>query len=72
MANYNNLSKKSKPSFIQQVGNKLKTAFEYGMAAKGLYDMGRHIYQGASVYGPAIYNTLRTIGPAAATVAAEI
>ena len=42
------------------------------MAAKGLYDMGRHIYQGASVYGPTIYNALRSIGPAAATVAAVL
>ncbi len=42
------------------------------MAAKGLFDMVRHIYQGASVYGPAIYNTLRTMGPAAAAIAAVL
>ena len=38
------------------------------MAAKGLFDMGKGIYQGVSTYGPAIYNGLRGIGPTAATV----
>ena len=40
------------------------------MQAKGLFDMGKGIYQGVSTYGPAIYNGLRAIGPTAATVAA--
>ena len=40
------------------------------MAAKGLFDMGKGIYQGVSTYGPAIYNGLGSLGPAAAVVAA--
>jgi hypothetical protein len=54
----------------QSRANKVKSALEYGMAAKGLFDMGRGIYQGVSTYGPAIYNGARAIGPAAAAVAA--
>ena len=40
------------------------------MAAKGLFDMGKGIYQGVSTYGPMIYSGLKAIGPTAATVAA--
>ena len=70
MANLQNFPRHRKPSFLASVGNKVKTALEYGMQAKGLFDMGKGIYQGISTYGPAIYNGLRSIGPAAATVAA--
>ena len=70
MANLQNLPRRKKPSFLSSLGNKVKDAFEYGMAAKGLFDMGKGIYQGVSTYGPAIYNGLRAIGPTAATVAA--
>ena len=58
-----------KTSFLSSLGNKVKSAFEYGMAAKGLFDMGKGIYQGVSTYGPAIYNGLRAIVITAATVA---
>ena len=40
------------------------------MAAKGLFDMGKGIYQGVSTYGPMLYNAAKAIGPTAATVAA--
>ena len=71
MANLQNLPRrKKKTSFLSSLGNKVKTALEYGMQAKGLFDMGKGIYQGVSTYGPAIYNGLRAIGPTAATVAA--
>ena len=70
MANLQNLPRRKKPSFFSSIGNKVKSALEYGMAAKGLFDMGRGIYQGVSTYGLAIYNGLRAIGPTAATVAA--
>ena len=70
MANLQNLPRRKKPSFLSSLGNKVQSAFEYGMAAKGLFDMGKGIYQGVSTYGPAIYNGLRAIGPTAATVAA--
>ena len=70
MANLQNLPRRKKPSFLSSLGNKVKNAFEYGMAAKGLFDMGKGIHPGVSTYGPAIYNGLRAIGPTAATVAA--
>ena len=70
MANLKNIPRRKKPSFLSSVGNKVKTAFEYGMAAKGLFDMGKGIYQGVSTYGPMLYNTARSIAPAAAAVAA--
>jgi hypothetical protein len=54
------------------LGNKDKTAMEYGAAAKGLFDMGRGIYQGLATYGPMVYNGLKAIGPTAATVAAML
>ena len=70
MANLQNLPRRKKPSFLSSVGNKVTTAFEYGMAAKGLFDMGKGIYQGVSTYGPMLYNAAKAIGPTAATVAA--
>ena len=70
MASLQNLPRRKKPSFLSSLGNKIKNAFEYGMAAKGLFDMGKGIYQGVSTYGPMIYNAAKTIGPTAATVAA--
>ena len=70
MANLQNLPRRKKPSFLTSVGNKVKTAFEYGMAAKGLFDMGKGIYQGVSTYGPMLYNAAKAIGPAATTIAA--
>ena len=70
MANLQYLPRRKKPSFLSSVGNKVKTAFEYGMAAKGLFDMGKGIYQGVSTYGPMLYNAAKAIGPTAATVAA--
>ena len=70
MANLQNLPRRKKTSFLSSLGNKVKSAFEYGMAAKGLFDMGKGIYQGVSTYGPMIYNAAKAIGPTAATVAA--
>ena len=69
MANLQNLPRRKRPSFFSSLGNKVKTAFEYGMAAKGLFDMGKGIYQGVSTYGPMVYNAAKAIGPTAATVA---
>ena len=70
MANLQNLPRRKKPSLISSLGNKVKTAFEYGMAAKGLFDMGKGIYQGVSTYGPMLYNAAKAIGPTATTIAA--
>ena len=70
MANLQNLPRRKKPSFLSSLGNKVKSALEYGMAAKGLFDMGKGIYQGVSTYGPMIYNAAKAIGPTATTIAA--
>ena len=70
MANLQNLPRRKKPSFLSSLGNKVKSALEYGMAVKGLFDMGKGIYQGVSTYGPMLYNAAKAIGPTAATVAA--
>ena len=70
MANLQNLPRRKKPSFLSSLGNKVKSALEYGMAAKGLFDMGKGIYQGVSTYGPMVYNGLKAIGPTATTIAA--
>ena len=69
MANLQNLPRRKKPSFLSSLGNKVKSALEYGMAAKGLFDMGKGIHQGVSTYAPMVYNGLKAIGPTAATVA---
>ena len=70
MAILQNLPRRRKPSFLTSVGNKVKTAFEYGMQAKAFYDMGKGIYQGVSTYGPMLYNAAKAIGPIASTIAA--
>ena len=70
MANLHNLPRRRKPSFFSSIGNKVKSALEYGMAAKGLFDMGKGIYQGISTYGPMVYNLAKSIGPTASTIAA--
>ena len=72
MAHLNNLPRRRKHSFLSSLGNKVKMAMEYGAATKGLFDMGRGIYQGLATYGPMVYNGLKAIGPTAATVAAML
>ena len=47
--------------------NKVKPAMEIRATAKGLFDIGRSMYQGAATYGPMIANGLNTIGPMVAT-----
>ena len=73
MAHLNNLPRRKKIlSFISFLGNKVKSALEYGAAAKGLFGMGRGIYQGISTYGPMVYNGFKAIGPTAAAAAAVL
>ena len=67
MAKLANYHKSKKPSFYSSLGHKVKTAMEIGSTAKGLFDIGRSIYQGASTCGPMVTNGLRTIGPMVAT-----
>ena len=67
MANLANFHKHKKHSFFASLGHKIKAALEIGATAKGLFDMGRGVYQGVSAYGPMVYNGLRAVGPMAAT-----
>ena len=69
MDNLTNFHKPTKPSFFASLGHKIKTALETGATAKGLFDIGRGIYQRVATYGPMVYNGLRAIGPMAATAA---
>ena len=62
MAHLNNLPKHRKPSML--------SSLEIGGTAKGLFDIGRGMYQGVSTYGPMLMSGLKTLGPmvAAATI----
>jgi hypothetical protein len=52
---FNNRSRRSpKQSFLSGIGNKVKQAAEVAGAVKGLYDVGRMIYQGVQTIGPAV------------------
>ena len=46
--------RRSKQSFLSGIGNKVKQAAEIAGAVKGLYDVGRLIYQGVQTIGPAV------------------
>ena len=51
--------RRAKPSFMSNIGNKVKQAADIVGAMKGIYDVGRMAY-----------HTIRTVGPAVATVGA--
>lgn len=46
--------RRPKQSFLSGIGNKVKQAAEIAGAVKGLYDVGRMIYQGVQTIGPAV------------------
>ena len=69
MASLTHFHTHKKPSFFASLGHKIKTALEIGATAKGLFDMGRGIYQGVSTCEPMVYSCLHAIGPMAATAA---
>ena len=54
-----NNHRRAKPSFMSNIGNKVKQVAEIAGAMKGIYDVGRMAY-----------HTIRTVGPAVATVGA--
>ena len=68
MAHLHNLPKQ-KGNFLSSIGNKVKSVMEFGAAAKGLYDVGRGIYQGVSTYGPMVMSALETAAPYARAAA---
>ena len=54
MAPTHNMSGTSKPSMFSDIGNKVKHVAEFAGAVKGLYDVGRAIYQGVQTIGPMV------------------
>ena len=69
MGHLHSFHKNKKPSMLSSIGNKVKSAMEIGAAAKGLFDIGRSVYQGLATYGPMVVNGMRTIGPMVAAAA---
>ena len=69
MATFQTLPKRRKPKILASLGNKLKSALEYGTATKYIFDMGKGIYQGLPTCGPMVYTGLKASGPTAATIA---
>ena len=67
MCNLSYYHKAKKPYIVSSIGHKVKSAWEIGSTAKGLFDMGRGKYQGVATYGPMAVSALRIIGPMVAT-----
>ena len=65
MAHLHNFRYKQQPSLISQIGRKVIHAAQFAAEAKGLWDLGRGIYQTAQTIGP-------YIGAAAPALAALI
>ena len=54
MAHLHNLHTRQRPSFISDIGNKIRTVAEVAGTAKGLYDMGKWAYAGMRALGPMV------------------
>ena len=54
MAYWVNLHNRQKPSFVSDIGNKIRTIVEVAGAAKGIYDLGKMAYTGIRAMGPMI------------------
>ena len=54
MASMHFSHRRQNPSFLSSIGNKVKQAAEIAGAVKGVYDVGRMIYNGARMIGPAV------------------
>jgi hypothetical protein len=65
MAHLHNYRHRQQPSMISQIGQKVLHAAQFAAEAKGLWDLGRGIYQTAQTIGP-------YIGAAAPALAALI
>ena len=65
MAHLHNYRHRNQPSMISQIGRKVIHAAQFAAEAKGLWDLGRGIYQIAQTIGP-------YIGAAAPALAALI
>ena len=58
MAHLHNLRKNEKPSFISNIGDKVRHVAEAIGTAKGLYEIGRGIYSVGRVVAPVIAGLL--------------
>ena len=54
MAHLHNFRHKTQPSWIHSIGRKVAHAAKFAAEAKGLWDLGRGIYQTAQTIGPYI------------------
>ena len=72
MAHLHNMSRRTKPTWLSKVGNRVKTIAEIAGTAKGVWDVGRGIYQGIQTYGPMVAQGLRTIAPTVAAIGAVL
>ena len=48
MAHLHNMTGRTKPSWLTKVGNRVKTIAELAGTAKGIWDVGRGLYNGIS------------------------
>ena len=59
VANFQNFRNIHRPNCLDGLGQKVKTVFEFGKAAKGLYDAGKIAYEGFQVAAPFIEAAMR-------------
>ena len=52
MAHLHNLHSNQRPSFLSDLGNKVRTVAEIAGTAKGIYDAGKMAYTGIRMAGP--------------------
>ena len=54
MAHLHNYHRNNRPSFLADVGNKIKIAAEVAGTAKGIYDIGKFLYNGVQTLAPMV------------------
>lgn len=52
--NFKRQSTSSSPSMLSDIGGKVKNVAEIVGAVKGLYDVGKAVYQGVKTIGPIV------------------
>ena len=52
MAHLHNLHQNQRPSFLFDLGNKVRTVAEIAGTAKGIYDLGKMAYTGIRIGSP--------------------
>jgi len=54
MATMHFSNRRQNPSFFSSFGNKVKNVAEVAAGLKGIYDVGRMVYNGVRTIGPAV------------------